>query len=149
MGLRALAALVQPELRGRRLRTMVVLLVVVGLAATAIVAGLSTQEQAGSRWDAAFAESNGAHVTITSDHPAALSRVAADPRVVGRSQAYAVAFGVEVAQGARQLGETVVLGMGDRGRPTIARPRWGRSSSSPTRSAATSRTPGSWCARAG
>ncbi len=134
MGLRALAALVRPELRGRRLRTMLVLLVVVGLAATAIVAGLSTQEQAGSRWDAAFAESNGAHVTITSDHPAALSRVAADPRVVGRSRAYGVAFGVEVTHGDRLLGETVVLGMGDRARPTIARPllregRWVRAGS--------------------
>lgn len=128
----ALAALVRPELRGRRLRAMLVLLVVVALAATAIVAGLSTQQRAGSRWDAAFAESNGAHVTITSDDPAALRRVAADPHVAARSAAYDVSFGVEVTRGARLVGETSVLAMGDRARPDIARPllregRWVRS----------------------
>jgi putative ABC transport system permease protein len=127
----ALAALVRPELRGRRLRAMLVLLVVVALASVAIVAGLSTQQQAGSRWDAAFAESNGAHVTITSDDPAALRRVAADPRVAARSAAYDVTFGVEVTRGARLVGETDVLAMGDRARPDIAKPllrdgRWVR-----------------------
>ena len=127
----ALAALVRPELRGRRLRAMLVLLVVVALASVAIVAGLSTQQQAGSRWDAAFAESNGAHVTITSDDPAALRRVAADPRVAARSAAYDVTFGVEVTRGARLVGETDVLAMGDRARPDIAEPllrdgRWVR-----------------------
>lgn len=131
MGVRALAALVRPELRGRRLRAMLVLLVVVVLASSAIVAGLSTQEQAGSRWDAAFAASNGAHVTITSDNPVALRRVAADARVAARSTAYDVAFGVEVHRGARLVGETVVLGMGAEDRPAIARPllregRWVR-----------------------
>ncbi|MFC4784410.1 FtsX-like permease family protein [Nocardioides sp. MAHUQ-72] len=127
---RALAALIRPELRGRRLRAMLVLLGVVALAAAAIVAGLSTQQQAGSRWDAAFAQSNGAHVTITSDGPAALRRVAADRRVAARSAAYAVAFGVEVLRGRAVVGETVVLRMSDRSRPDIARPllrdgRWG------------------------
>ena len=122
MRLRALVALVAPEFRGRRLRAMLVLLVVVVLAATAIVAGLSTQQQAGSRWDAAFAESNGAHVTITSEDLAALRRVAADPRVVARSPAFRVAFGVEVARGDRPIGETVVLGIADRVRQSIARP---------------------------
>jgi len=105
--------------------------VVVALASAAIVAGLSTQQQAGSRWDAAFAESNGAHVTITSDDPAALRRVAADPRVAARSAAYDVTFGVEVTRGARLVGETDVLAMGDRARPDIAKPllrdgRWVR-----------------------
>ncbi|GAA2138746.1 hypothetical protein GCM10009844_07000 [Nocardioides koreensis] len=127
----ALAALVRPEVRGRRLRAMLVLLVVVALASVAIVAGLSTQQQAGSRWDAAFAESNGAHVTITSDDPAALRAVAADPRVAARSAAYDVSFGVEVTRGTRLVGETGVLAMADRARPDIARPllregRWVR-----------------------
>ena len=131
MGPAALAALVRPELRGGRLRAMLMLLAVVALAAAAIVAGLSTQGQAGSRWDAAFAESNGAHVTITSDDPVALRRVAGDPRVASRSAAYGVAFGVDVTQGTRLVGETVVLRMGDRSRPSIARPllragRWVR-----------------------
>ncbi len=131
MRLSALAALVTPEIRGRRLRAMLVLLAVVTLASAAIVAGLSTQQQAGSRWDDAFAESHGAHVTITSANQAALRRVAADDRVAARSAAYDVAFGVEVTRGDRLVGETVVLAMGDRDRPTIAEPllregRWVR-----------------------
>ena len=131
MAPRALAALLLPEVRGRRLRAMLVLLAVVAIAAAAIVAGLSTQQQAGSRWDAAFAASHGAHVTITSDHPGALARVAADRRVAARSAAYAVTFGVDVTRGARPVGETVVLAMGERSRPAIAEPllrvgRWAR-----------------------
>jgi putative ABC transport system permease protein len=101
---------------------MLVLLAVVTLAATALVAGLSTQQQAGSRWDEAFAESHGAHVTITSDDPAALRRVASDPRVADRSAAYPVAFGVDVGRDGRSVGETAVIGMADRARPTIAVP---------------------------
>lgn len=127
-----LVPLIGPELRGRRLRAMLLLLFVVVLAAAAIVAGLSTQQQAGSRWDAAFAEANGAHVTITSDEPAALARVAGDPRVQARSASYDVLGGVEVARGTDVLGETVVVQMAAGARPTIAEPllregRWVRS----------------------
>jgi len=126
-----LLPLLRPELRGRRLRAMLLLLLVVTLAATSIVAGLSTQRQAGSRWDAAFAEAHGAHVTISSDDPAALARVASDARVAARSAAYDVLWGVDVARGSAELGETVVLQMAEANRPAIATPllregRWAR-----------------------
>jgi putative ABC transport system permease protein len=110
---------------------MLLLLVVVTLAATAIVAGLSTQEQAGSRWDAVFAEAHGAHVTISSVDPAALARVAADDRVAARSAAYDGAWGVEAASGDALIGEVSVLSMAADERPDIGKPlvragRWVR-----------------------
>lgn len=126
-----LGPLVGPELRGRRLRAMLLLLMVVTLAAAAIVAGLSTQEQAGSRWDAVFAEAHGAHVTISSDDPAALARVAADDRVAARSAAYDGSWGVDAARGDALIGEVSVLSMAADNRPDIGRPlvragRWVR-----------------------
>lgn len=118
----ALPALVGPELRGRRLRAMLLLLVVVALASAAIVAGLSTQGQAGSRWDEVFAEANGAHVTISSDRRAALDRVAGDERVAGTTEAYDSAWGVDVARGDDRLGESSLVSMGADDRPDIAVP---------------------------
>jgi putative ABC transport system permease protein len=117
-----LGPLVRPEFRGRRLRALLLLLLVVALAAAAIVAGLSTQKQAASRWDAVFAEAHGAHVTISSDGPAALERVAADERVVDKSAAYDVAWGVEVARGDDLIGEVSLVSMGAAERPDIAEP---------------------------
>lgn len=126
-----LRPLVAPELRGRRLRAMLLLLLVVTLAAAAIVSGLSTQQQAGSRWDAVFADAHGAHVTITSEDPAALERVAADPRVTERSTPYGFAWGVDSALVDRPIGEVSVLAMGADERPGIGKPlvragRWVR-----------------------
>ena len=127
-----LGPLVGPELRGRRLRAMLLLLLVVALAATAIVAGLSTQQRAASRWDAVFAQVHGAHVTIGSDDPAALAQVAADPRVSESSATYDVAWGVDSARGSHRIGEVTLLSMGATDRPAIGKPllrggRWMRS----------------------
>jgi putative ABC transport system permease protein len=110
---------------------MLLLLLVVALAATAIVAGLSTRQQAGSRWDAVFGEAHGAHVTIGSDDPAALARVAADPRVAESSTAYDAAWGVDSASGDHRIGEVTLLSMGAADRPAIGKPllrggRWMR-----------------------
>lgn len=120
--MRALETLVGPELSGRRLRAMLLLLGVVVLSSTAIVAGLSTQQQAGSRWDQAFTEAHGAHVTISSNDPASLERVAGDPRVEARSAPYRVASDVDVTRGTDLRSETLVVGMDAADRPTIAVP---------------------------
>lgn len=83
----ALARLVLAELRGRRLRAMLLFAVVVALAAAALVAGIEGQTDAGDRWDAAFAEANGAHVTIDGER-SALAEVAALPEVAASTHPY-------------------------------------------------------------
>ena len=83
----ALARLLRGELRGRRLRAMSLFVVVVALASAALVAGLAAQTKAGDRWDDAFEEANGAHVTIDG-RDEALAQVALLSEVVERSAPY-------------------------------------------------------------
>ncbi|HET7487036.1 MAG TPA: FtsX-like permease family protein [Acidimicrobiales bacterium] len=60
------------------------LLLVVAVAAAGITAGLGQQRDAAERWDAAFAEANGAHVAVFGS-PDALRAVAAEPAVAESS----------------------------------------------------------------
>ncbi|MFZ1489280.1 MAG: FtsX-like permease family protein, partial [Ilumatobacteraceae bacterium] len=84
----ALARLLRCELRGRRLRAMLLFVVVIALASAALVAGLEGQTKATDQWDASFAEANGAHVTIDSDDPAVLDEVVRRPEVAASTHAY-------------------------------------------------------------
>jgi hypothetical protein len=122
---------------------MLLLFVVVVLAAAAIVARLSTRQQACNRWDTAFAEANGAHVTIVSDRPSSLRRVATDPRVRSHSRAYAVT-GTDVSHGSDVLGTALVVAMAGDDLPRIATPllregRWARQGG-PVRRSSTGRS---------
>jgi putative ABC transport system permease protein len=83
----ALLRLLRGELRGRRLRAMLLFVVVVALASAALVGGLEGQTKANDRWDAAFAEANGAHVTIDGP-PAAVAAVAGRPEVAAATHPY-------------------------------------------------------------
>lgn len=80
---RALWRTVAGDLRRRRLSTALLLLVV-ALAAAGITAGLAQQRDAATRWDAAFARANGAHVAVFGD-AATLREVARHPDVVQSS----------------------------------------------------------------
>ena len=82
-----LARLVHSELRGRRLRTMLLFVVVVALASTSLIAGLGGQTQAADEWDAAFEEANGAHVTIDGAREP-MAEVAAMPDVAASTHPY-------------------------------------------------------------
>jgi putative ABC transport system permease protein len=66
---------------------MLLFVLVVALASAALVGGLQGQTKAGDRWDAAFAEANGAHVTIHGD-PQVLAEVAALPEVAASTHPY-------------------------------------------------------------
>jgi putative ABC transport system permease protein len=130
-GRRAMARLVGAELRGRRLRTMALLFLVVALSSAALVAGLETQTNAGDLWDGAFDAANGAHVTVHSTHPSVLQDVARDPRVSQASEPYrALDGGIEVRHGGNS-DDVLVREMARGNRPDVARPllrdgRWAR-----------------------
>ena len=125
----ALVRLVRGELRGRRLRAMLLFLLVVTLASATMVVGLQSQTKAEDRWDAAFREANGAHIVVFGD-PATLQAVAADERVAEASRPYRVAPGDRQARrGARDIGQVSLreVPAGDLpriGRPLLRDGRW-------------------------
>ena len=94
-----LTLLVRAELRGRRLRGMLLLGVVVVLAGAAIVSGLEAQTRAAQRWDRAFAEANGAHVTVSARDPRLLELVVRDERVADATGVYREIGGLELRAG--------------------------------------------------
>jgi putative ABC transport system permease protein len=115
--------LARAEVRGRRLPGVLVLGLVVALASAALVTGLLVEERAGDRWDAAFAEAHGAHVTVTSDDPAALASVAADPRVADATHPYRSVDGtITTGTGDVQTAEARVREVAGDDLPPIARP---------------------------
>jgi putative ABC transport system permease protein len=127
----AVGRLVGAELRGRRLRAMALLFVVVALSSAALVAGLETQTRAGDLWDGAFKAANGAHVTVHSQHASVLQAVVNDPRVAEASGPYrALDGGIEIRHGG-DSDDVLVREMARGNRPDVARPllrdgRWVR-----------------------
>lgn len=131
MRLSALARLLRGELRGRRLRAMLLFVLVVALASAALIAGLEGQTKASDRWDAAFEEANGAHVTIDGAE-AAVDEVASLPEVAARTHTYArTLVELELRRGGEPLTAVYVREMAADDLPDIARPllrdgRWAR-----------------------
>jgi putative ABC transport system permease protein len=118
----ALARLVLAELRGRRLRAMLLFAGVVALAAAALVAGIEGQTDASDRWDAAFAEANGAHVTVDGAADV-IAEVAALPEVAASTRAYVrSAKPLEVVVGREPVTTAFVREMAGDDLPSIARP---------------------------
>jgi putative ABC transport system permease protein len=118
----ALARLVLAELRGRRLRAMLLFAGVVALAAAALVAGIEGQTDASDRWDAAFAEANGAHVTIDGDADA-IAEVTALPEVDASTHTYTrSAAPLEVVVGGDAVTTAFVRETAGDDLPKIARP---------------------------
>ncbi|HET6949129.1 MAG TPA: FtsX-like permease family protein [Acidimicrobiales bacterium] len=127
----ALARLVRGELRGRRLRAMLLFVVVVALASTSLIAGLGGQTQAGDEWDAAFDEANGAHVTLDGD-PEVMAEVASLPEVAASTHPYRrSAVELDLLVGGEPVTTTYVREMAADDLSEIARPllrdgRWAR-----------------------
>ncbi len=110
------------ELRGRRLRAMSLFVVVIALASAALVAGFEGQTKASDRWDAAFTEANGAHVTIDGD-PAVIAEVARLPEVAAATHTYRrSAGGLDVLRDGRLLATAFVREMPGDDLSAIARP---------------------------
>ena len=118
----ALARLVHGELRGRRLRAMVLFVVVVALATTALVAGLQGQTKAADRWDSAFREANGAHLTVDGT-PDAVAEVTRLPQVAAATHTYRrSATDLDVVVGGKPLTTAFVREMAASDLPVIAKP---------------------------
>jgi putative ABC transport system permease protein len=110
------------ELRGRRLRAMSLFVVVIALASAALVGGLEGQTKASDRWDAAFAEANGAHVTIDGE-PEVIAEVARLPEVAAATHTYRRSAGeLDVLRDGRPLATAFVREMPADDLSTIARP---------------------------
>lgn len=127
----ALARLMLGELRGRRLRAMLLFVVVIALASAALIGGLEGQTKASDRWDAAFEEANGAYVTIDGD-PETIAEVAALPEVAASTHSYRRSAGdLDVLRDGEPLTTAFVREMARDDRSEIARPllrdgRWAR-----------------------
>lgn len=118
----ALARLLRGELRGRRLRSMALFAVVVALASAALVGGLEGQTKASDRWDAAFAEANGAHVTIDGD-AAVIDEVARLPEVASSTPTYPRSAGdLELLLEGQPITTAFVREVAGDDLPDIARP---------------------------
>jgi putative ABC transport system permease protein len=123
MRLSALALLMRAELRGRRLRAMLLFIVVIALASAALVGGLEGQNKADDRWNAAFTEANGAHVTIDGRDPDTLAEIAHLPEVAASTRSYRrSADDLEVLRNGQTLTTAFVREMEVNDRPEIARP---------------------------
>ena len=116
--MRALWRAAAGDLRGRRLQTLLFLLVV-AVAAAGITAGLAQQRSAAQRWDDAFERANGAHIALYGD-AAALRRARADPEVVQAAGPSAVTYGTLVHDGAR-IDDVEVRAAGRAARPSAPR----------------------------
>lgn len=118
----ALARLLRGELRGRRLRSMALFVVVIALASAALVGRLEGQTKASDRWDSAFAEANGAHVTVDGD-AAAVAEVARLPEVASSTRTYPrSATDLELLRGGEAVTTAFVRAMAADDLPGIARP---------------------------
>ena len=119
--MRAVLRLIRADLTRRRRLANLLLLVVFTFAATTLVAGFQSQDRAAEQWDAAFRAANGAHLTLSSDDPAALRRIADDPRISSASHLYRFRDEVPVVSGPHggqsRIGEYPA---GDL--PTVAKP---------------------------
>jgi putative ABC transport system permease protein len=101
---------------------MLLFLLVVTLAAATIVAGLQSQSKAEDRWDRAFREANGAHVTVYGT-PAVLDEVAGDARVADATRPYRLAPGDRQARRASgDIGQVTVREVTASDLPRIGRP---------------------------
>jgi len=119
----ALARLLRGELRGRRLRAMLLFVLVIALASAALVAGLEGQTKAADQWDAAFAEANGAHVTIDSDDPRVLDRIVRRPEVAASTAPYRRTRNeLDLLRDGTSLATAYLREVAAADRPTIARP---------------------------
>ena len=119
----ALVRLLRGELRGRRLRAMLLFVSVIALASAALVAGLEGQTKANDQWDATFEEANGAHVTIDSADPGLLAEIAAMPEVADSTRAYRRTRGeLDLLRDGRRVSTTYVREIAGTELPEIARP---------------------------
>ena len=116
--MRALWRAAAGDLRGRRLQSLL-FVVVVAVAAAGITAGLGQQRSAADRWDDAFARANGAHVALYGD-PAALRRARADPGIVQTAGPVPVTH-VTLVHGADRIDEVEVRAASRR-RPAVGIP---------------------------
>jgi ABC-type lipoprotein release transport system permease subunit len=114
---------------------MLLFVVVIALASATLVGGLEGRSKAADRWDAAFREANGAHVTIDGRDPATLAEVASLPEVAAGTQSYRrSADDLEVLRDGDALTTAFVREMGVNDVPDIAMPllrdgRWASSES--------------------
>ena len=132
----ALGRLLRGELRGRRLRAMLLFVLVIALASAALVAGLEGQSKASSQWDASFEEANGAHVTLDSADAALLDEVVALPEVAASTHTYRrTRTELDVLVDGTPVTTAYVREVAGSDLPEIARPllrdgRWARSGAS-------------------
>lgn len=89
--MRAILRTVAGDFRGRKLQTALLFLVV-AVAAAGITGGLAQQRTVAERWDAAFADANGAHVLVIGQ-PAALRRIASEPAVAASAGPFRSVWG--------------------------------------------------------
>jgi putative ABC transport system permease protein len=102
---------------------MLLFVVVIALASAALVGGLEGQTKAGDRWDAAFTEANGAHVTIDGRDPDTLAEIASLPEVAASTHSYQRSAGdLEVLRDGQALTTAFVREMEINDLPEIARP---------------------------
>ena len=119
----ALFRLLRAELRGRRRGAMLMFVAVIVLASAALVAGLEGQTKASGQWDAAFAEANGAHVTIDGGDLDTLAEVARRPEVAAASGPYRRTIQeFDVVRDGRAVTTAYVREMSGANLPAIARP---------------------------
>jgi putative ABC transport system permease protein len=127
----ALVRIMRAELRGRRLRAMVLFVVVTALASAALVAGLSGQTKASDQWDATFDEANGAHVAVDGD-ARQIAEITDRPEVAASTHTYRrSASDLDVLRHGDSITTTLVREMPADDRSVIARPllrdgRWVR-----------------------
>jgi putative ABC transport system permease protein len=129
----ALVRVVRSEIRSLGVGGTVLLFVVVALASASLVAGLESGTRAGDRWDAAFAEANGAHVTLYGQSADVLAPIVADERVVESSHAYRFAPDATITSAAGDDGNVDVRAVAADDLPTVATPllragRWASAS---------------------
>jgi putative ABC transport system permease protein len=110
---------------------MLLFVVVIALASAALVAGIEGQTKASDRWDAAFEEANGAHLTIDGPRDV-VEEVARLPEVAERSGAYPrTQVELDVVRDGEPLSSVYVREMAEANLPEVARPllrdgRWAR-----------------------
>lgn len=118
----ALVRVVRSELRSLRPAGTVALLVVVALASAALVAGLDGLRRASDRWDDAFDEANGAHVTLYGSSPEVLADAAGHPQVVESSPPVAFVPEVELRTAAGDDANVEIRAVAADDLPTVAIP---------------------------
>ncbi len=112
MNLTALSRLVKMAVRGRRLLSTLLFIIVVALASAAFVAGIGSRADAGRLWDGAFNRANGPHITLSAPNADSLLAAVHDPRMNAVSQTITALDGVNLV---RPDGETE---MSVRAKPT-------------------------------